>query len=176
MPMKGLLVKDKAAPRCLRLLYRVRCGLPSALRSGFEPHSVVDPPWGFGAPSGFERLRRSSPVLSMELHTSLGRRRVLLLPANLHLRAFQPPPALLRLPEARSSERTGLWRAQDSASDTGAALNFLGLARYLARFRGRLGLRLSHWQSQQRESYQHHGLNESYPGLTLVTDKRRIFC
>jgi hypothetical protein len=81
-------------------------------------------------------LLRPSPVLSMGLHTSLGRRRVFLLPAYFPPPAFLLPPASLCLHGAWSSDHTKLWRAQDSASDQGAARNIPDLARN----RRRLGL------------------------------------
>ena len=124
----GLLVKES------------RLSLSSSARRGQTGPSFRASFWlraasGFRTASGLRctfrarTLRRPGPVLSMELHTSLGRRRVLLRPAYLHLLAFRPPPALLCHPDARSSDHAGLWRAQDSASDPRTARNIPGLAR-----------------------------------------------
>lgn len=119
-------------------------------------------PSGSGAKHGAPRLARTKKGLHPPVHP--------------HLRSFLPPLAFLCLPEARSPDRTRLWRAQGSAFDSGAALNIPRLARYLARFRGRLGLRPGHWPSQQRESYQRNSSSTCYPRLTLVADKEQIFC
>ena len=144
-------------------------------RSGFESHLGVEPPFGLRCTFRIQTLLRPSSVLSIRLHTSLGRRRVLPPPTYLRLRAFPPPPALRCLPVAWSSNHTGLWRAQGSASDSRAALNIPRLARILARFRGRLRLHPSHWQCQQRESCQCGRLSDCYPSLTPLTDKEQIF-
>ncbi len=109
----------------------------------------------------------------MELRTSLGRRRAFRPPAYLHLPAFPPPPALLRLPEAWLSDHTWLWRAQDADSGRGAARNIPDLARN----RRRLGLRLRAVGSANSErAGSFICANRCYPPLTPVADKEQIFC